>query len=262
MQSRYVKTAKPLEANDVDKAVMEGLLLQGEHGTTCKAKVRHVMKGFSEQGAEDLEAATPQITRGGVIFTSQIIASKGWKLGFLDFTQAFHSGDPIKRELYAEQPPEGIPGLKRGQILKLLKTCYGLLDGPMAWHRHLHKVLVEELGYHQSLADPCLYFLHDPQREGWQWLTGIISVATDDLLHGGDQEHQENMKRLNEKYKLGKFQYGAGRFAGKQFTPQEDGSILVEQEHYVTEKVQFIDLPKTRRSQRYSVCNLWAHWHG
>ena len=29
MQSRYVKTAKPLEASDVDKAVMEGLLLQG-----------------------------------------------------------------------------------------------------------------------------------------------------------------------------------------------------------------------------------------
>ena len=80
------------------------------------------------------------------------------------------------------------------------------------------------------------------------------SGATDDLLHGGDQEHQENMKRLNEKYKLGKFQYGAGRLAGKQFTPQEDSSILVEQEHYVTEKVQFIDLPKTRRSQRYSVC--------
>ena len=154
-----------------------------------------------------------------MIFTAQGIASKGWDLGFLDFTQAFHSGDPINREIYAEQPPEGIPGMKPRQPLRLLKTCYGLLDGPIAWYRHLHRVLVHELGYHQSLADPCLYFLHEPTCEGWDRLKGIISVATDDLLHGGDEEHQERTKILNEKYKLGKFQYGSGRFAANSSPP-------------------------------------------
>ncbi|CAE7570057.1 unnamed protein product, partial [Symbiodinium pilosum] len=154
MESRYVKTAKPLEQCDIDKAVMDGVLLQGDHGGPCKAKVRHVMKGFSEDGAEELDSATPQVTR-----------------------------------------------------------------------------------------------------EGWDRLKGIISVATDDLLHGGDEEHQERMKILNEKYKLGKFQYGSGRFAGKQFSPQPDGSILIDQEHYVKEKVQNISLSRVRRSQRYSFCN-------
>ena len=38
------------------------------------------------------------------------MASMGWVPGFADFTQAFHSGDPIDRELYAEQPAEGLPG--------------------------------------------------------------------------------------------------------------------------------------------------------
>ena len=105
------------------------------------------------------------------MFTAQMIASKRWDLGFLDFTQAFHSGDDIQRELYAEQPPEGIPGMKKGQLLQLLKTCYGLLDGRMAWFRHLKKVLVEELGYTQSIADPCLYFLHREHGVGWKsWL--------------------------------------------------------------------------------------------
>ena len=106
MESRYVRTAKPLEAVDIDKTRAEELLGDG-HGGPCKAKVRHVMKGFSEDGAETLvESATPQITREGVMFTAQLIASKRWKLGSLNFTQVFHSGDPIQRQLYAEQPPE------------------------------------------------------------------------------------------------------------------------------------------------------------
>ena len=116
-------------------------------------------------------------------------------------------------------------------------------------------VLVHELGYVQSIADPCLCFLHKDAGEGWQKLDGVIAVATDDLLHGGGEEHKRLMNKLNEKYKLGKFSYGSGRFVGKQFTPQEDGSILVDQEHYIKEKVQPIDLSRTRKSQRYSMCS-------
>ncbi|CAE7037736.1 RE1 [Symbiodinium sp. CCMP2592] len=255
MESRYVRTIKPLEPGDIDKAAMDGTLLSEAHGGPCKAKVRHVMKGFSEEGAEDLDSATPQVTREGVMFTTQVIASKRWDLGFLDFTQAFHSGDPIQRELYAEQPPEGVPGMQKGDLLKLLKTCYGLLDGPMAWFRHLRKVLLEEMGYIQSLADPCIYFLHDSKKTGWDRLIGIVSVATDDLLHGGGPEHKRLMEQLNKKYKLGKFQYGSGRFTGKQFTPQPDGSIVIDQNHYVQEKVHKIVLSKQRKAQRYSRCN-------
>jgi hypothetical protein len=65
-----------------------------------------------------------------VIFAAQLMASMKWIPGFADFTQAFHPGDPIDRELYAEQPAEGLPGVVRGQLIKLLKTCYGLTDGP------------------------------------------------------------------------------------------------------------------------------------
>ena len=144
--------------------------------------------------------------------------------------------------------------MRKGQLLQLLKTCYGLLDGPMAWFRHLKKVLVEELGYTQSIADPCLYFLHREPGVGWKKLAGVVAVATDDLLHGGDEEHKRLMAKLNEKYKLGKFSYGSGRFVGKQFTPQKDGSILIDQEHYLTEKVIPIPLTRTRKAQRYSPC--------
>ncbi len=132
--------------------------------------------------------------------------------------QAFHSGDDIQREIYAAQPPEGMPQCQSRQLVRLLKTCYGLLDGPYAWFIHLSRVLTENLKYEASTADPCLYFKFDEERR----LRGIIVVATDDLLHGGDDEHWKQMRWLNENYQLGKFSHGNGRFVGKEIKCQED----------------------------------------
>lgn len=117
------------------------------------------MKGFSEDGAEDREASTPQVTREGTLLVAQLITSHRWKIGFLDFTQAFHSGDAITRTIYATQPREGVPGMKPGQLIKLEKVCYGLVDGPYAWYQHLRKFITTELGYQQSLADPCIFYV-------------------------------------------------------------------------------------------------------
>ena len=66
---------------------MDGLLLEWNTAAPHKAKVRNVMQGYSENGSEYLNATTPQATRDGVIFTTQIIVSFGWRLGFLDFTE-------------------------------------------------------------------------------------------------------------------------------------------------------------------------------
>ena len=78
MSSRYVYTAKPLEAVDVPAAQMDGLLLEWNTAEPHKARVRHVMQGYSENGSEYLSSTTPQVTRDGVIFTTQIIVSCGW----------------------------------------------------------------------------------------------------------------------------------------------------------------------------------------
>eukprot|EP00435_Cladocopium_sp_Y103_P035126 s1424_g9.t1 len=252
MSSRYVYTAKPLEPIDVALAEADGLLLEWSTTEPHKAKVRHVMQGYSEHGSEYLNSTTPQVTRDGAMFTTQIIASMRWRLGFLDFTQAFHSGDQIDRLIYAEQPHEGIPGLVSGQLLKLHKTCYGLTDGPYAWYSHITRV-IKELGYEASRADPCLFYLFT-KKNGVRKLSGIISMATDDLLHGGDEEHMNRMNQLKEKYKMGKFQFDQGRFCGKNYSTQSDGSILVTQENFVNEKITTIPISPERRRQRYSKC--------
>ena len=254
MESRFVLTTKPLEPHEVPLAEMDGLKLDWEADEPCKAKARHVMKGFSEDGAEDREASTPQVTREGTLLVAQIITSYKWKIGFLDFTQAFHSGDAINRIIYANQPREGIPGMHPGQLVKLEKVCYGLVDGPYAWYQHLRKFITKDLGYQQSLADPCIYY-RCRRENGNNQMSGIIAVATDDLLHGGDDEHLRNMEKIKEKYKLGKFQFENGRFTGKNFETQSDGSVTVHQEHYTKEKLFELELTKARKRQRFSYCN-------
>ena len=139
LQSRYVLVEKGIEPEDIEKAVQEGILITDAGESSTKAKARHVMKGFSEWNAEDLETATPQVAKESMMLVLQLMSSNYWEPGYLDFTQAFHSGDAIDRTLFAEFPPEGIPNMdvQPRQLLRLKKTCYGLLDGPFAWFRHL-----------------------------------------------------------------------------------------------------------------------------
>ena len=133
MKSRYVFTCKPIEDFALEDAKSSDIILDfnANDGPT-KAKCRHVMMGFSEPDLLSLETSTTQVHRDSVVFATQISASKGWQPGYADFTQAFHSGDAINRELYAELPREGIPGVEPTQLIKLKKTCYGLTDGPSA----------------------------------------------------------------------------------------------------------------------------------
>ncbi|CAE7339944.1 unnamed protein product, partial [Symbiodinium pilosum] len=95
MNSRYVLTKRPLEAFEVDGVPAEDILLGDAGFGPKKAKYRH---GFSSPSALDVESTTPQVQRESVIFVAQVLASMSWIPGFLDFTQAFHSGDKIATE--------------------------------------------------------------------------------------------------------------------------------------------------------------------
>lgn len=72
MKSRFILIANPLEPQEVQPAEEAGLLLDSESEEPCKAKARHVMKGFSEDGLSTIEATTPQVTREGVLMVAQI----------------------------------------------------------------------------------------------------------------------------------------------------------------------------------------------
>ena len=78
-------------------------------------------------------------------------------------------------------------------------------------------------------------------------------MATDDLLHGGDQLHWEKMQWLNDHYRLGKFSQGDGRFVGKEIKCQTD--ILVNQPLYTEEKVKEIPISRERKEPKFTLCD-------
>lgn len=189
------------------------------------------MKGFSEPDPDWLEAATPQVAADTVLLILQTIGSKKWTPGYLDFTQAFHSGDEISCLLFVcrvanRRTSYGVHGW---QLLKLKKHCYGSLDGPYQSYVRLQRTL-RELGYEQSQAGPCLFLLfnepegHHRDEHQERKLEGIIGVAADDLLHGGSQLQWTKRKWTQENYKLGKFTSGDGRFVGREDERRETPS--------------------------------------
>ena len=87
LQSRYVFVEKMIDAEEIEDARAEGILIKDEQNLGYKAKARHVMKGFSEPDSEWLEAATPQVSPETVMLILQILSSVGWTPGYLDFTK-------------------------------------------------------------------------------------------------------------------------------------------------------------------------------
>ena len=57
-------------------------------------------------------------------------------------------------------------------------------------------------------------------------MEGVIGMATDDMLHGGGDQHWSNIQHIATEYKLGKNQKGSGRFTGKDIRKEADGWMV------------------------------------
>ena len=77
--------------------------------------------------------------------------------------------------------------------MRLLKPIYGQADAPRQWFVVARRRLIS-IGYKPHALDQCLYLLHHGQD-----LISMIGLHVDDLLGGGDENHeryQEAKQRL------------------------------------------------------------------
>jgi hypothetical protein len=81
----------------------------------------------------------------------------------------------------------------------------------------------------------------------------IVMVAAGDLTSGGNHRHEALMQQLHDQYKFGKWEFGSGRFCGKDLRQVKDHSI-VSQKYYTEQKCQNrIHIPKG--SQNDDLCD-------
>eukprot|EP00435_Cladocopium_sp_Y103_P044561 s170_g12.t1 len=208
MQSRLLHVAKPLD--DPSQLEPSQILNCSPSGIPCKAKSRWIARGDKDPDIFSVCASSPVIHRDTFMLGLQVLASKRWRMHFADFSQAFMQGDGLQREqpLFCEPPVKDLPGVQPGCLIQICKTVYGLVDAPYRWNQHLDK-LFKSMGYQPSILDACCYMLHAPDNT----LEGIIMVATDDLISGGNSRHQALMEGLKQQYKFGKWEYDAGEEA-------------------------------------------------
>ena len=168
-----------------------------------------------------------------------------------DLKNAFMQSDRLHRaegRIFCRQPRGGLPGLNPAQLIEILAGAYGLGDAPAHWRRSLRKVLLE-LGYVQSSMDPCLFKLFKDSK-----LVGLLIVEVDDILSFGNAYHDEIMKKLQQRFKFGKFKYIAEEPEGVGFNGRriryQNGRYLVDMQKFIEERLHEVPLALGRAKEK------------
>ena len=228
MKSRYVLTEKAVEPHEIEVLKKEGLLLDDETGELLKAKARHVMKGYSEANAENLESTTPQVAKDTVMFTLQMLASHQWKIGHLDFTPGlpFRRPDPERAVLLPSSgrhpwpsPTATTPTSEDMLWINRWSICMVPTPLPGAGKQGIPEKPGRSVPV--SAVRPRQTEAHRDHRLGPR----MTCYMAEKRLTG------KHMEWLRSQYKMGKYTTGNGKFTGKTIEQQPSGAIPLTPEN-------------------------------
>ena len=236
LRCRWVLTWKPIEASDRDPSQPQKV---------NKAKARLVVLGYLDPNLENIPRDSPTLGRHSKMLLLQLVSSCSWTLRSFDIKAAFLQGKPQDDRIIGLEPcPELVDALslKPGEICRLVKGAYGLIDAPFLWYQALSQELLS-LGFEIAPFDPCLFVLRHPET---QRPRGVIGIHVDDGLCGGDEVFLEHLDRLQKKYPFGSAKIGSFTFTGVNLQQRGDKSIVMSQSEYVR-KISSISISQHRR---------------
>ena len=261
------RSAKEIIKNNPDRLVPSRYVLRekpGEGlGSVSIAKARWCVLGHLDPDIMELERAAP--TPQTVSIYTFLLASASLQreacLG--DCSTAFMQSDKAhgnrpKGKLYAQLPPGGIilEGGKlvpEGSLIQLNTAVYGLVNAPSAWRKSLVRA-IEDLGYRRSCYDPCIFCLMS--KDGPH---GHLVLDVDDIAASGDSVHDAQMTKLRTTLKFGKWKSiynGQGDYAGRTIVQFKDYGFKVHQAKFIQERLEPINIPKGRRSDKKAETTL------
>ena len=167
------------------------------------------MHGFKDPDIHEIERSCPTPELSSINITLQILASTTSAGTLADGEKAFMQGDPSVRDkpLHATPPPEGLPGVPEGALIRLDREVYGLVSGMSGWRSRIVSQLKEE-GYEMNENEPCLFskfaVREEPAVDGGSIapgeFVGCVLLEVDDHLMGGPgKAHHESMERLRQR---------------------------------------------------------------
>ena len=140
-------------------------------GSIERYKARLVARGFSQvYGLDYTETFAPTLRIDSLRILLVIMALEDMEAEQVDITNAFTESE-LDEVIYMYAPP-GLD-VKKGRVLRLLRSLYGLKQSARQWNRKCDKAL-KKLGFAPLKSDPCVYFRPS---DG-----AIIGVYVDDML--------------------------------------------------------------------------------
>jgi hypothetical protein len=128
---------------------------QYEHGVVTRNKARLVAKGYAQVAGLDFEETFAPVAR---LESIQILlayaAHHSFRLFQMDVKSAFLN-EPIKEEVYMEQPSGFEDDRYPDHVFKLSKALYGVKQAQIAWYECLRDFLIAN-AFKVGKADPTL----------------------------------------------------------------------------------------------------------
>jgi hypothetical protein len=160
----------------------------GSDGKPISYKARTTIQGCGQRPFAEYRDTTAHVVKyRSLRVLCAMVAAEDLEFKQFDVETAFLHGD-LKEELYARPPPD-TPDIKPGQVLKLLKTIYGLKQASHAWGVKLNAA-IKRLGYSQLASDECIWVKRSK--------TGklmIIATYVDDVPRAYSKADEAEMER-------------------------------------------------------------------
>jgi hypothetical protein len=168
-----------------------------------------------------------------------------WRLRTFDVKTAFLSGKEHNREIYMRPPPDGLPGVAPGSLLKIVKGAYGLREAPRLWYLKAREVILS-CGWEELRTARACFVLRDKTKETSP-LCGFMVLHVDDACYGGEGKfYKDAIDNVLKQFKIGTENEKEFDFLGRHVKQLDDFSIEIDQHQYVS-GLERVHIPKERR---------------
>eukprot|EP00873_Tetraselmis_striata_P042306 jgi/Tetstr1/462570/TSEL_007556.t1 len=174
-QRRFAPSIKfDCDPNYLDTACRSMVRECGFSDSVNRFKARLVAQGFSQQAGVDYHATFSPVVKLSTLRTClAVAAARGMHIHQIDIETAFLNAS-LKEEIYMRQPKGAEDGTDN--VLRLLKSIYGLKQAYREWYELIHKTLTG-LGLARSNSDTSMYSMNHPR-----YGICIVLVYVDDIL--------------------------------------------------------------------------------
>ena len=159
-------------------------------GEIKKHKARFCVRGDKQiEGVDYVDSYAPVVSWSTVRIMLSLAIKQGWAPRQVDFSNAFVQAT-LDEEVYVSLPAmfqDETGKESKLQVLKLIKSLYGLVQAPRSWFYHLADGF-KKLGFKSSKVEPGVFF--------GQGMV-VISWLDDCLFFGPDKSKIDKIRSWN-----------------------------------------------------------------